>query len=286
VELELEDDHTNANLEYAQISYLFNDYLTFGAGKFLNPTNYFMERLHPAWINKLPDQPLSIAASNRIQAKTLLGGQVRGAVPLRLLGLSGGRVGYAFYAANGPQMQNDGSLKFKNFSGNNSSPSVGGRIGLVPLAGLEVGYGFELGRVRDPFASSSRDVTTHVVDASYVKTYQAILGQIALYGQWSWRNVENSSGLGFDNEINGGYGQVAYRPSLAELRWIKNLEGVFRFDRLNQPNGSAFYDENRYTIGMNYYFNPTTLFKFAYEFDDRSGAKDDDALLFQVATGF
>ncbi|HEB78832.1 MAG TPA: hypothetical protein ENI90_09945 [Methylothermaceae bacterium] len=54
-ELELEDGETNISLEFAQLSYFLNDYVTLGAGKFLNPTNYFMERLHPAWINKLPE---------------------------------------------------------------------------------------------------------------------------------------------------------------------------------------------------------------------------------------
>ncbi len=285
-EFELEDGETNVSLEFAQLSYLFNDYLTFGAGKFLNPTNYFIERLHPAWINKLPDQPLSISDDNRIQAKAVLGAQVRGAVPLRLVGLKGGRVGYALYVANGPEMNDDGSLDFKNYDGFNSSKTVGGRIGLVPLPGFEVGYGFEVGRARDPYNANKLDFTTHVIDANYVHIYRAIRGRIDMRAQWAWRNLDNSSGLGFDNKVSGGYGQIAYRPSLAQLKWIKDLEGVFRFDRLNQPNSSSFYDENRYTVGMNYYFNPTTLFKFAYEFDDRRGAKDNDTLLFQLATGF
>ncbi len=51
---------TAIELEYAQVSYVANDYLTFGAGKFLNPINYFVEQLHPAWINKLPDRPLAV----------------------------------------------------------------------------------------------------------------------------------------------------------------------------------------------------------------------------------
>jgi len=285
-EFELEDGETNVSLEFAQLSYLFNDYLTFGAGKFLNPTNYFIERLHPAWINKLPDQPLSISDANRIQAKAVLGAQVRGGIPLRIIGLERGRLGYAVYVANGPEMNDDGSLDFKNYGGFNSSKTVGGRIGFVPLPGFEVGYSFEVGRARDPYSSSKLDFTTHVIDANYVHIYRAIRGRIDLRAQWAWRNMDNSTGLGFDNEVSGGYGQIAYRPSLAQLKWIMDLEGVFRFDRQNQPNRSSFYDENRYTIGMNYYFNPTTLFKFAYEFDDRQGAKDNDTLLFQIATGF
>ena len=61
LELELEGNSTNVALEYAQLSYLLNDYVTIGVGKFLNPSNYFIERLHPAWINKLVDKPLTMA---------------------------------------------------------------------------------------------------------------------------------------------------------------------------------------------------------------------------------
>src|SRR5262249_412320 len=47
-------------LEYAELTYILNDYITLGAGKFLNPMNYFVERLHPLWIDKLPDRPLAV----------------------------------------------------------------------------------------------------------------------------------------------------------------------------------------------------------------------------------
>src|SRR5207253_6246171 len=39
LEFEFEDNQTTTNLEIAQISYLLNDYMTIGVGRFLNPTN-------------------------------------------------------------------------------------------------------------------------------------------------------------------------------------------------------------------------------------------------------
>ena len=42
VELELEEHATNTKLELASMYYVANDYLTLGAGKFLNPTNEFI----------------------------------------------------------------------------------------------------------------------------------------------------------------------------------------------------------------------------------------------------
>src|SRR6266496_2933704 len=55
LELEFEDEETTINLEIAQASYLLNDYMTIGVGRFLNPTDYFVERQHMNWVNKLPD---------------------------------------------------------------------------------------------------------------------------------------------------------------------------------------------------------------------------------------
>src|SRR5205809_2830484 len=46
LEFEFEDNETTTNLEIAQISYLLNDYMTIGVGRFLNPTNFFVERQH------------------------------------------------------------------------------------------------------------------------------------------------------------------------------------------------------------------------------------------------
>ncbi|WP_198246278.1 hypothetical protein [methane-oxidizing endosymbiont of Gigantopelta aegis] len=78
IEFEFEDNVTEVSLEFAQLSYLLNDYLTIGVGKFLNPSNFFMERLHPAWINKLPDRPITMIETNPLQANSQLGIQIRG----------------------------------------------------------------------------------------------------------------------------------------------------------------------------------------------------------------
>ena len=46
MELEFEDNNTTINLEVAQASYLLNDYMTIGVGRFLNPMDFFVERQH------------------------------------------------------------------------------------------------------------------------------------------------------------------------------------------------------------------------------------------------
>lgn len=280
IEFELEDDQTNVNLEYAQMSYLLNDYITLGAGKFLNPSNYFIERLHPAWINRLPDRPLTMVGNTRIQAGSQLGFQTRGGVPL---GSTRGE--YAFYVSNGPTMRPDGTLSFSNFDDIDNNKAVGGRVGWLPFPGFELGYGFEVSNVTDPIGDSL-GVTTHVVDLNYYRIDQLIRGSIDLRFQYARRDIDrsNSPMLAFNNDSSGGYVQLAYRPSLMDLLFLEDLEGIFRYDWIDLPSG--FIDERRWTVGLTYYLAASTLVKFAYEFDNKDGAVNDDALFFQVSTGF
>lgn len=63
MEFEFEDNNTTTNLEVAQASYLLNDYMTIGVGRFLNPMNFFVERQHMNWVNKLPDKPLAVSTT-------------------------------------------------------------------------------------------------------------------------------------------------------------------------------------------------------------------------------
>jgi len=73
---------TDVSLEFADISYIVNDYLTVGAGKFLLPFSIFNERLHPAWINKLPDRPLPFDDEVGIAPEFDIGAFARGGAPL------------------------------------------------------------------------------------------------------------------------------------------------------------------------------------------------------------
>src|SRR5205814_820642 len=60
LEIEPSGSGTNLELEYAELTYLLNDYMTLGAGEFLTPSNVFVERFEALWINKMPDRPLAV----------------------------------------------------------------------------------------------------------------------------------------------------------------------------------------------------------------------------------
>src|SRR6266516_900643 len=141
LEIEPSGGGTNVNLVNAQISYLLNDYVALGAGEFFSPSNVFVERFEPQWINKLPDRPIGIY--HGVLPNISVGAQVRGGFPI-----GSTRVDYAFYVSNGPTLRafdarTAGTLDFNSYTDNNDDKAIGGRVGFLPIPGVEVGYGFE-----------------------------------------------------------------------------------------------------------------------------------------------
>ena len=296
LEAQLEGHETSLALELAQLSYLLNDYMTIGAGKFLNPMNYFVERQHMGWVNKLPDKPLGVY--DGFLPETEVGFQVRGGIPLGTA-----KLGYAFYVANAPELNTDpagaaemGSLEFNNFDNVGKHWAIGGRVGFLPIPELEFGYGFQVADVA-PAGYSSVNSLLQSVDLGYVRESARLKGVVNLKAQWAWSHVDKftydpgaASGgpFNFNNNRDGGYVQLAYRPTQLAGSLLKNLEAVFRYDMLNQAGTLAGVDENRYTVGLNYWLAPTTVFKVAYEFDHQDGpsAGHHNGVLMQFVTGF
>jgi hypothetical protein len=298
-EAELEGHDTTIALEMAQLSYLLNDYMTIGAGKFLNPMNYFVERQHMGWVNKLPDKPLAVY--DGLLSESDVGVQIRGAVPV-----GSTKFGYAFFAANAPELRFDpnsaaatdfGTLEFNNFDNVGRHIAVGGRVGFYPIPELEIGYGFQVSSVKPPGSLGSVNAFLQSADLSYVRDSARLQGIINLRAQWVWSHVDKfiydpAGAAGgpyqFNNNRNGGYAQIAYRPSHLDNPFIKNLEPVFRYDMLKQARTLTGADEKRYTVGLNYWLGPSTVVKAAYEFDRQSGPNADrhNAVLLQFVTGF
>src|SRR6266513_5401643 len=295
LELEFEDEETTINLEVAQAAYLLNDYMTIGVGRFLNPMNFFVERQHMNWVNKLPDKPLAVY--DGLMPESELGGQLRGVIPIGPTKLE-----YAAFVANAPGLITEsddfseiGMLDFDNDANFGGHVAVGGRIGFIPIPQLEVGYGIQRSKVgpRDRAAEN----ILQSVDFNFVTDSAFLKGLINARAQWVWSHVgdfvydpNGEQGFGpleVNNNRNGGYVQLAYRPTHIHNDIIKNVEGVFRYDRLNQLHTPVGFDEQRFTLGLNYWLTPSAVIKAAYEFDDKNGgARDQDAFMAQVAVGF
>lgn len=298
LELELENQGTNAALEYGDLSYVVSDFGTLTMGKFLNPSNYFIDRLHPAWINKLPDRPLPFGDPG-LMPESQLGIQLHGAVPIASSSLQ-----YALYVSNGPALLTDsaeeaGRLSDTNFDDNNNSKTLGGRIGYRPRSGMEVGVSLESARVGASGDPDFEGVRASILslDFNYAREVESLRGRVDVRGQWIRSKVDNAvydptgalgfGPLSFDNEREGGYLQAAYRPSKAE-GFLENIEPVVRYDFLAQPGGNpAQVDERRWTLGLDYWVGPSAVFKVAYRVEDQDSlGEDSNAFLAQFAIGF
>lgn len=309
-EIELVNSSTEITLEYAQLLYFANRFVTFGAGKFLSPNNVFMERLHPAWINKFPDNPLGLSGhgGTQIIAGTQIGLQFRGGIPVGPTKLN-----YAVYASNGPELRLDedqgegeegeehghaaaggpGSLDFSGSSDLNGNKAFGGRVGLFPVPQLDVGYSFETAEVSNVTTGFDNiRGNNHVVDLSYLNQFGFLKGAIDLRGQYVWLDIGNPSAppLNFDNKSRAGYGQLAYRPTLLNTRVLPNFEAVVRYDEeVRPPDAPSSQDITRWSFGLNYWLMPSTIVRGSYQYirNDEQGLIDTEyRWLAQFAMGF
>lgn len=283
---------TETSLEYGNINFIVNDYLTLRAGLFLTPFGQFPERLHPAWINKLPDFPVVYNEETGLVPFSSLGIEARGAVPLQEHGLH--KLVYAAYVANGPalseQAENAGSLDTDNFNDVNAGKSVGGRMGLLPIPELEVGASIQYGDV-----GHHAELFLLGVDASYTKEIDAIRGTLDARAEWIWSDADTvtfegelpGTDLRYHNKRSGGYVQVAYRPTLLDDSVLRNFEAVVRYDNLRVP-GSApgVVSDQRLTFGLDYWVTSHVVLKAAYQLDDPHHGEHDNAFLLQVGVGF
>ncbi len=265
IEAEIEDGGQAFNLEYAQLLYMVSDYLTIGAGRMLNPVNYFGMNIHPAWINKLADKPFFIHEDTKLLAPQVIGFQARGA-----FAMGASRINYAAYYSNGPILDTaTGRLNYDNFGDNNKDKGIGGRIGFVPVPYLEIGAGMETALVGDE-ESAYKDVrsTTTTFDLNFKKQFVSLKSTITAHGQYITRKIDNPNVgvLTYDNSASGGYGEIALRPDGIENKLFKNLEVAFRYDWFtpaeNDPENAEL---TRTAIGFNYWITPSTVIKFNFE---------------------
>jgi len=296
LEIEPSGGGTNVNLVNAQISYLLNDYIVLGVGEFFSPSNVFVERFEPQWINKLPDRPIGVY--HGVLPNISVGAQVRGGFPIGPT-----RLDYAFYVSNGPTLstfdaRTAGTLDFNSYTDNNDDKAVGGRVGFLPIPGVEVGYGFETSRPGfQGTAFADLRALVQSVDLEITRDSDLLKGRINLFAQYAWSKVDHAvydpdGSLGFGPlpltaKRDGGYAELAYRPTKLDNDFLRNLEVIFRWDHLSaDPSGLGDPSETRWTLGLNYWLSPSTVVKAAYEWDKPNGERNRNALFFQTAMGF
>lgn len=295
------EGETEFELEYSQFDVLLHDNVTLVLGKYLSPVGQFQERLHPGWINKMPDNPAGFAHDG-VQPATDVGAQLRGGVSLGDTLLT-----YVVAVGNGPRINAEGGVELEGFGGDdNDNKSISGRIGFLPVPWLEVGASFLTSKISgeegtvvesDPLEPTNADFTLWGADAAYTR------------GAWDIRfeylNAERDSiftavpheeGVGLESigplSAGGGeliagetevaflpdlhmeawYAQVAYRLSgLTEAAVWKNFEPVVRYGEFKIRGLDELREEvaeDRFDIGLNYWFAPSIVLHGSVQWRD------------------
>ncbi len=291
---------TETTIGYMQVDYIVNDYLTAIAGRFILPLGTFSEKTHPAWINKMPNGPLPYAGHDSgLLPFNDLGLQARGAIPI-----GNTRVTYAAFVANGPSVATEtapaastalGSaqnlagvgpqLEFNsNISDNNSDKSFGGRLGFIPIPGVELGISGMKGAYDD---AGNYDFSTLVLDAALQHS-----GFVDLRGEWIDTNQETDdgdigrSGFWVQGAVKlGGIPSEPFQDALDNVPFLRRFEPVLRYSEINSDVQGD--DRDQLSMGLNIYLTNTLLVKASYDSndgDDEHGKYD--AFNAQVAYGF
>ncbi len=287
LEFELEDGEVKVGFEYANFNYVLNKYITARAGKFLLPFGTFMERLHPAWINRLSTLPLGFGHDG-VAPSSGIGVELRGSAPI-----GSGKINYSLYMINGPVLvtsamdpEEAGMLRFENFEDNNGNKAVGGRLGILPLSNssVELGVSFYNGLAGNSGSEYENVAASlYALDFSYVKQISAIKGTLDIKAQYTQSNVSDANyyemapgdtipvSYTFANTSNAYFAQLSYRPSMAS-GFIKNVEIVGRYSTYTTPEGAEWeLEASQFAIGLNYWLSWRSVLKFSYQITESVG---------------
>ena len=282
-ELEFEvDNHgeTETKLEFATIDLFLHDYVIVVAGKFLSPLGYFVQNIHPRWINKLPSKPSGFSGG-QAAPEAEIGLQLRGGFPLWQW-----HVNYSVYTGNGPKAEVvNGVIEKVETDGFNDALDgtkiVGARLGLLPLAKLEVGLSGATSKVglfdgNNTKIEGGRDY--HVIGADLAYQWQDLDFRVEYIRQEGGSRAGSAIPKGA--KWQAWYAQAAYRFS--PTKW----EPVVRVSKYTSSNPEQ--EQKQWALGVNYWFVPSFVLKVAYEFNDgeTNTANDANRFLTMLAYGF
>ncbi len=291
------DGETNTELEYLTLDLFVNDTMALVAGKFLSPIGQFRQNFHPSWINKLPSAPPGFGHDGAAPVSET-GLQVRGGFPL-----SGMRANYALYVSNGPELNAvdedgdgvadalEGIVAEGRTSDKDGNKVWGGRFGLLPMQGLEVGLSFATGKAAVTSLIDDTTGNSSEISGASARNYDVIGADLT----WHWNLLDVRSEyvrtkIGAD--ASGGstatagaewktwYAQAAYKFAPTKF------EAVVRYTDFDSPHAAE--DQKQWALGLNYLFASNVIGKIAYEFNDGQAGQpsDDNGFMLQMAYGF
>lgn len=293
VEFETGGGSLDIGLEYANMCYTVNKYLTLHAGRFLPKFGAYRGRMGEAFLNRLATDPVGFGDGG-IGAMNEVGIGAQGG-----FGMGDSKINYDIYLSEGVQLLTDsanaGQFEYEAYTGNNNAKALGGRIGFLPLANssLEIGYSVQrkskTGDKGTPYENTG--VFMQAVDLNYWGHLTSIQSDIRLIGEWKYQKVDkvtyfdtNNNPYTFDNSPNAYYVAATFRPVHVHNLFVHNLELAARYSEFKRPVGAPWggSDLHQFAASLDYWFKWNSLVKLTYQ-DQNDQPK---AFYGQVVFGF
>jgi len=282
VNFEIDDmGNTSVSLDTMNLNWTWNDYMTFGIGKFDSSIGKFVPNLGPDWINKLPSAPVGFDG-DEAAPQSEVGAQIRGGFNFPYCS----KVNYVLFIANGHIATEDGglvqSISTDGYSSNDRETFVkGGRIGFLPIPSLEIGVSAAFGDL------SLYDTSSNLLETG--QDYETIGADIS----FKWNNLDlRGEYIQQEAEVNpdeivtadgiwrAWYAQAAYRFESS------NWEPVLRYSDYDTPFDSQ--DQRQWAFGIDYWLAPSVVIKLDYEMNEglEDSSNDTNVLSALFAFGF
>jgi hypothetical protein len=276
VEFETGGGSLDIGLEYANMVYIVNKYLTLHAGRFLPKFGAYRGRFGEGFLNRLATDPVGFGDGG-IGAMNEVGIGAQGG-----FGIGDSKINYDFYLSNGPILltdpENAGQFDYEAYIGNNKGKAVGGRIGFLPLtnSSLEVGYSFQhksnTGDPGTPYENVG--LFMQAVDLNYYGHLNSIKSDVRLIGEWKYQKVDtatyfdaNNNPLTFDNTPTTYYVAGTIRPSHVHNNIVRNLELAARYSEFKTPVEAPWGGGNKdqFAISLDYWLKWNSVVKLCYQ---------------------
>jgi hypothetical protein len=276
VEFETGGGSVDIGLEYANMCFIVNKYLTLHAGRFLPKFGAYRGRFGEGFLNRLATDPVGFGDGG-IGAMNEVGIGAQGG-----FGIGDSKINYDFYLSNGPILLTDpeeaGQFEYEGYVGNNKFKAVGGRIGFLPLSNssLELGYSFQhkskTGDTGTPFEKVG--LLMQAIDLNYWGHITALKSDVRVIGEWKYQKVDTATYFDatntpftFDNAPSAYYMEGTIRPSHLHSNIVRNLELAARYSKFKTPTGAPWGrgEEDQFAVSLDYWLKWNSLVKMTYQ---------------------